>query len=118
MSLAVVRTSRTHCFPVAALRPAYGFPGLARGDYNRPVSLLLNIFGHPENFFIFLPVLVSLAWAQPRLQRVLIEHTNGAPLVDVLLGELKRFTGEEWEQEDDVTLITLQRTSETLSLRV
>ena len=28
-------------------------------------ALLLNIFGHPESFFIFLPVLVSLTWAQP-----------------------------------------------------
>jgi hypothetical protein len=28
-------------------------------------TLLLNIFGHPDSFFIFLPVSVSLAWAQP-----------------------------------------------------
>ena len=25
-----------------------------------------------------------------------------------MLGELKRFTGDGWEQEDDVTLVTLQ----------
>ena len=28
-------------------------------------TLLLNIFGHPDSFFILLPVSVSLAWAQP-----------------------------------------------------
>jgi len=30
-------------------------------------------------------------------------------LIDSLLSELARFTGEEWEQEDDITLLTLQR---------
>jgi hypothetical protein len=29
-----------------------------------------------------------------------------------LLSELSRFTGDEWEQEDDITLVTLER-SET-----
>ena len=46
----------------------------------------------------------------PRLQRVLAEHANGTPLIDFVLGELQSFTGEGWEQEDDVTLVTLQRT--------
>jgi hypothetical protein len=32
--------------------------------------------------------------------------------VDFLLSELARFTGADWEQEDDITLVTLQR-SET-----
>jgi serine phosphatase RsbU (regulator of sigma subunit) len=45
----------------------------------------------------------------PRLKSSLEAHTNGASLIDVLLSELKRFTGEGWEQEDDVTLVTLQR---------
>ena len=48
----------------------------------------------------------------PRLQRLLAEQTKGAQLIDVLLSELKGFTGEEWEQEDDVTLLALQRASE------
>ncbi len=47
----------------------------------------------------------------PRLQTLLEAHADGASLIDVLLGELKRFTGEGWEQEDDVTLVTLQRMS-------
>jgi serine phosphatase RsbU (regulator of sigma subunit) len=48
----------------------------------------------------------------PRLQKMLEEHADGRPLIDVLLGELKSFTGEGWEQEDEVTLLTLQRMSE------
>ena len=51
----------------------------------------------------------------PRLQKVLTEQTKGGPLIDVLLGELQRFTGEEWEQEDDVTMLTLQRASANFS---
>ncbi|MCA9972956.1 MAG: ATP-binding protein, partial [Anaerolineales bacterium] len=34
---------------------------------------------------------------------------GGAGLVDHLLQELAAFTGADWEQEDDVTLVTLQR---------
>jgi len=48
----------------------------------------------------------------PRLKALLEEHSDGASLIDILLDELKRFTGEGWEQEDDVTLVTLQRTLE------
>ena len=45
----------------------------------------------------------------PRLKNVMAEHPGGAGLIDVLLAELTDFTGERWEQEDDVTLVTLQR---------
>jgi len=45
----------------------------------------------------------------PRLQEVMAEHPGGAALVDHLLGHLARFTGEDWEQEDDVTFVTLRR---------
>lgn len=34
---------------------------------------------------------------------------NSTSLVDVLLEELAQFTGPGWEQEDDITLVTLQR---------
>jgi hypothetical protein len=33
-------------------------------------------------------------------------------LIDFLLAELIRFTGPHWEQEDDVTLMTLLRRDE------
>jgi len=45
----------------------------------------------------------------PRLKAMLEERNAGTPLIEFLLNELKSFTGEEREQEDDVTLITLQR---------
>jgi serine phosphatase RsbU (regulator of sigma subunit) len=48
----------------------------------------------------------------PRLQALLMEHDNGKSLIDRLLSNLKDFTGKGWEQEDDVTLMTLQRTGE------
>jgi len=45
----------------------------------------------------------------PRLQKSLEVHPDAPSLIDFLLGELQRFTGEGWEQEDDVTLLLLQR---------
>jgi hypothetical protein len=30
-------------------------------------------------------------------------------MIDFLLEELARFVGDGWEQEDDITLVTLQR---------
>jgi len=45
----------------------------------------------------------------PRLKTALEAPTDGTPLIEVLLGKLKRFTGDGWEQEDDVTMVTLQR---------
>ena len=47
----------------------------------------------------------------PRL-RELVAHPaleRDKTLVDYLLTELARFTGRGWEQEDDITLVTLQR---------
>jgi serine phosphatase RsbU (regulator of sigma subunit) len=49
----------------------------------------------------------------PRLQGLVAGHrTGGEAMVNFLLSELSRFTGEAWEQEDDITLVTLER-SET-----
>jgi serine phosphatase RsbU (regulator of sigma subunit) len=46
----------------------------------------------------------------PRMQKILEEQCTDASLIETLLTELHHFTGEGWEQEDDVTLVTLQRT--------
>ena len=51
----------------------------------------------------------------PRLKTLLAEHAESASLIDFLLTELRGFTGEAWEQEDDVTLVTLQRTQTSSS---
>lgn len=45
----------------------------------------------------------------PRLKTLLTDISDQAHLISLLLRELEHFTGGEWEQEDDVTLVTLQR---------
>jgi len=46
----------------------------------------------------------------PRLQALVSEHDGAdGPLLDRLLDELSSFVGEDWEQEDDITLVALQR---------
>jgi steroid delta-isomerase-like uncharacterized protein len=46
----------------------------------------------------------------PRLRRLVAEHDEETLLVDFLIDELSSFVGEDWEQEDDITLVTLGRT--------
>jgi serine phosphatase RsbU (regulator of sigma subunit) len=49
----------------------------------------------------------------PRLQGLVGTHrSGGSSLISFLLSELTRFTGEEWEQEDDITLVTLEKLEE------
>src|SRR5215211_5160188 len=49
----------------------------------------------------------------PRLQGLVGTHrSGGSSLIGFLLSELTRFTGEGWEQEDDITLVTLERSEE------
>jgi steroid delta-isomerase-like uncharacterized protein len=45
----------------------------------------------------------------PRLRRLVAEHDEERLLVDFLIDELSSFVGEDWEQEDDITLVTLRR---------
>ena len=48
----------------------------------------------------------------PRLRDLLSERSiGGTDLSATLMEELERFTGEGWEQEDDITLLTLQRSA-------
>ena len=48
----------------------------------------------------------------PRLRGLLSERPEaGRDLSAYLMEELGRFTGEEWEQEDDITLLTLERSA-------
>ena len=48
----------------------------------------------------------------PRLRTLVAEHAKGEPLVDFLMDELRSFTGYGWEQEDVITLVTLQRSAQ------
>jgi steroid delta-isomerase-like uncharacterized protein len=47
----------------------------------------------------------------PRLRVLISEHGKQRSLVDSLLEELYSFVGEGWDQEDDITLLTLRRSS-------
>src|SRR5258706_2595666 len=45
----------------------------------------------------------------PYLAHLVETYATDTSLIEVLLNELTAFTGSDWEQEDDVTLVTLQR---------
>jgi serine phosphatase RsbU (regulator of sigma subunit) len=45
----------------------------------------------------------------PRLRALVAEHGEERSLGNLLLEELYSFVGEGWEQEDDITLLTLRR---------
>jgi serine phosphatase RsbU (regulator of sigma subunit) len=47
----------------------------------------------------------------PRLRALVAEHGEERSLGDFLLEELYSFVGESWEQEDDITLLTLKRSA-------
>ena len=47
----------------------------------------------------------------PRLGRLVAEHAQDGSLVDFLMDELRSFTGDGWEQEDDIALVTLRRSA-------
>jgi serine phosphatase RsbU (regulator of sigma subunit) len=49
----------------------------------------------------------------PRLRALIAERgEEERALRDFLMEELHSFTGEKWEQEDDITLVTLQRSTQ------
>jgi predicted ester cyclase len=47
----------------------------------------------------------------PRLRALITEHGDERSLETFLLEELYSFVGESWEQEDDITLLTLRRSA-------
>jgi anti-sigma regulatory factor (Ser/Thr protein kinase) len=48
----------------------------------------------------------------PKLMGLVASHPGGEGLIDHLLAELSSFAGADHEQEDDITLVTLQRAGE------
>src|SRR5215207_344371 len=47
----------------------------------------------------------------PRLQALISEYAQEVSLGEFLLEQLYSFVGEGWEQEDDITLLTLRRSA-------
>ncbi len=45
----------------------------------------------------------------PRLMKLVGESEGGMALKEVILDDLAAFTGPDWEQEDDITMVILQR---------
>jgi serine phosphatase RsbU (regulator of sigma subunit) len=45
----------------------------------------------------------------PRLQKVVEKSRGGKRLIEECLAELSEFVGRDWEQEDDITLVALER---------
>src|SRR3974377_1995327 len=45
----------------------------------------------------------------PRLMKLIGEYNEKSSVKDVVLEDLAEFTGSGWEQEDDITMVTLQR---------
>src|SRR5215467_2729197 len=45
----------------------------------------------------------------PRLMKLIGDYEEGSSLKDIVLEDLAEFTGAGWEQEDDITMVTLQR---------
>jgi serine phosphatase RsbU (regulator of sigma subunit)/predicted ester cyclase len=93
---------------------ARGMPlGLMPGmDYEEKESILVP----GESVLFYTDGLIEAHNSQgemfgtPRLRSLLSQYSEGGrSLSATLLEELERFTGEGWEQEDDVTLLTLER---------
>lgn len=51
----------------------------------------------------------------PRLKASLARHPGGPALINFMHDELATFTGKEWKQEDDVTMMVLHRTPVALA---
>ncbi len=46
----------------------------------------------------------------PRLQQLIKGRVHQNAFIEFLLNELQAFTGPDWDQEDDITLILLRKT--------
>jgi hypothetical protein len=84
---------------------------------------LLTILGSSAGNTALLPCAQGLVEAHdpkgemfgfPRLRELVPEHGDERSLGHFLIEKLYSFTGEGWEQENDITLLTLER-SATLS---
>jgi serine phosphatase RsbU (regulator of sigma subunit) len=92
---------------------ARGMPlGLMPGMNYEQKEIVLDV---GEGVFFYSDGLVEAHDSQremfgfPRLRALIAEHGEGQALGDFLLEELYTFVGEGWEQEDDITLLTLRR---------
>ena len=105
---------RQHAENVSELR-ATGMPlGMMPGSYYEEFEVTV---APGENLLFYSDGLVEAHNAKremlgfPRLMTLIGEHPGGNTLIDFLLSELTTFTGDDWEQEDDITMVVVQRAS-------
>ena len=48
-------------------------------------------------------------FGNPRLEKVIENCARSESITDSILDELEHFVGKSWEQEDDITLVALER---------
>jgi anti-sigma regulatory factor (Ser/Thr protein kinase) len=53
-----------------------------------------------------------------RLKKIMEENPGGSSMIQLLIDKLTDFTGPDWEQEDDVTFVTLEREISPLATMV
>ncbi len=65
----------------------------------------------PDNRHLEAHNLQGEMFGSPRLRALAAKYGGDGSLGDSLLEELYSFVGEGWEQEDDITLLTLRRSA-------
>jgi len=76
-----------------------------------------SVVGHGEAVLLYSDGLVEAhapdreMYGFPRLREAMAGDDAGSDLLDRLLDGLHAFTGGGWEQEDDITLVTIRRSS-------
>ncbi len=105
---------RQHAENVSELR-ATGMPlGMMPGSYYEEFEVTV---APGENLLFYSDGLVEAHNAKremfgfPRLMTMIGERPGGNTLINFLLSELATFTGDDWEQEDDITMVVVQRAS-------
>ncbi|TMC65704.1 MAG: GAF domain-containing protein [Chloroflexota bacterium] len=105
---------RQHAENVSELR-ATGMPlGMMPGSYYEEFEVTV---APGENLLFYSDGLVEAHNAKremfgfPRLMTLIGERSGGNTLINFLLSELTTFTGDNWEQEDDITMVVVQRAS-------
>ena len=105
---------RQHAENVSELR-ATGMPlGMMPGSYYEEFEVTVAA---GENLLFYSDGLVEAHNAKremfgfPRLMTLIGERPGANTLIDFLLSELATFTGDDWEQEDDITMVVVQRAS-------
>ncbi|MGH2377847.1 MAG: ATP-binding SpoIIE family protein phosphatase [Candidatus Limnocylindria bacterium] len=53
----------------------------------------------------------------PRVKGIAASKQSGKALIDELIDSLHRFTGPGWQQEDDITLVTVSRSAQSAAAR-